>query len=215
MASAHGFLTTGHSIPSDRQTNQSHTHTQTNHRDYHWLLGHWTGHNHGTWMWTRHATNGHGSRWWPDGDRCYCCQLNTCHCPVFYTDMESVNAHVSVHSIETATGQNHRGTLWLMCAFPADLMLTDDSRALTLVSVRNKALLVHHNDVQSVNVHVTGHAIRPPTEISSDRQGNGWHTHHRYHHWLSGHWMAHQSQCNRLALLWVLSYIYTDSTMTW
>ena len=50
-------------------------------------------------------------------------------------------SHVSVHSIGTATGQNHQGTLLLMCAIPDDLMLTDGSRALTLVSVRNKALL--------------------------------------------------------------------------
>ena len=87
--------------------------------------------------------------------------------------MESVNVHVSVHSIGTATGQNHQGTLLLMCAIPDDLMLTDGRRALTLVSVRNKALLVHHNNMQSVNVHVTGHLIGPPTENSNDRQGNG------------------------------------------
>ena len=55
-------------------------HTHTNHRDYHWLSGHWTGHNDGTWMWTRHATIGHESWWWPDDDRCYCCQLKTSHC---------------------------------------------------------------------------------------------------------------------------------------
>ena len=133
--------------------------------------------------------------------------------PVFYTDMESVNIHVSVHSIGTASGQNPQGTLSLMCAIPDDLMLTDGSRALTLGSVRNRSLLVNHNDMQSVNVHVTGHSIGPPTENSSDRQGNGWHSRHRYHHWLSGHWMVHRSQCNRLALKWVLSYIYTDSTM--
>ena len=151
------------------------------------------------------------SRWWP----MLLLSVRNKSLPVFYRDMESVNVHVSVHSIRTTTGQNHHGTLLLMSAIPDDLMLTDCSRVLTLVSVRNKSFLVHHNDMQSVNVHVTGHSIRPPTENSSDRQCNAWHSRHRYHHWLSGHWMVHQSQCNRLVLPWVLSYIYTDSTMTW
>ena len=54
--------------------------------------------------------------------------------------------------------------------------LHDDKWDLTLVSVRNKSLLVPHIDMQAVNVGVVGHFIGNPTENSTDRQANGWHT---------------------------------------
>ena len=95
------------------------------------------------------------------------------------------------------------------------LHLHDDKCDLTFVSVRNKSLLVPHTSIHAVNVHVTGHSIENPAENSTDRQASGWHTHHRDHHWLSGHWMLHQSQRSCLVLPWVLSCIYTDSTRTW
>ena len=134
--------------------------------------------------------------------------------------MESVNVHVSVHSIGQPLVRTSKALFFLlMSAIPDDLILTDGSRALTLVSVRNKSLLVHHTDMQSMNVHVTGHSIWPFTENSRDRQCNAWHCRHRYHHWLSGHRMVHQSQCNHLVFamgsFMHLHWLHNDLIASW
>ena len=71
--------------------------------------------------------------------------------------------------------------------------LHDDKWDLTLVSVRNKSLLVPHTDMQAVNVDVVGHSIRtlqrisptgrpmddtPVTDTITDYQDTGWYTSH-------------------------------------